>query len=60
MFTIERGFSEMDTYQITDITGKIISQGELAEKQTQINFSAAQSGVYFLKTSHGIFRLLKN
>jgi uncharacterized delta-60 repeat protein len=60
MFTIERGFSEMDTYQITDITGKIISQGELAEKQTQIDFSAAQSGVYFLKTSNEIFRLLKN
>ena len=60
IFTIERElFSEREPYQITDITGKIIAKGELAEKQTQIDLSAAQSGVYFLKTSSGVFRLLK-
>ena len=61
IFTIERElFSEREPYQITDITGKIIAKGELAEKQTQIDLSAAQSGVYFLKTSSGVFRLLKD
>ncbi len=61
IFTIERElFSERESYQITDITGKMIAKGELAEKQTQIDLSAAQSGVYFLKTSSGVFRLLKD
>ncbi len=60
-FTIEREFySENSAYQITDITGKIIANGELSERQSQIDLSAAQSGIYFLKTSHGVFRLLKN
>ena len=60
VFIIEREFSEKEAYQITDITGKIIANGELNDKQTQIDLSAAQSGVYFLKTSTGVFRLLKN
>ncbi len=60
IFTIERElFSERESYQITDITGKMIAKGELTEKQSQINLTAAQSGVYFLKTSSGVFRLLK-
>ncbi|MCZ4318197.1 T9SS type A sorting domain-containing protein [Aequorivita viscosa] len=61
IFTIERElFSENTPFQITDITGKIIVLGELTEKQTQLNLSSAQSGVYFLKTSNSVFRLLKN
>ncbi len=61
IFTIERSFySEKEDYQITDITGKIIATGELGDKQTQIDISSAQSGVYFLKTSNGVSRLLKN
>tara|TARA_R100000935_G_scaffold58612_1_gene96561 strand:+ start:1176 stop:2663 length:1488 start_codon:yes stop_codon:yes gene_type:complete len=61
IFTIERElFSENTPFQITDITGKIIVLGELTEKQSQINLTAAQSGVYFLKTSNSVFRLLKN
>lgn len=61
IFTIEQDFySETDMYQITDITGKAIATGELGDKQTQIDLSSAQSGVYFLKTSNGVFRLLKN
>ncbi len=61
IFTIEREFySEKEAYQITDVTGKIISTGELGDKQTQIDLSAAQSGVYFLRTSNSVFRLLKN
>ena len=61
IFTIEcELFSEKMPFQITDITGKIISSGELTEKQSQLNLTAAQSGVYFLKTQNGVFRLLKN
>ncbi|MBK5213949.1 MAG: T9SS type A sorting domain-containing protein [Flavobacteriaceae bacterium] len=61
VFTIESNFhSEKEAYQITDITGKTIASGELGDKQTQIDLSSAQSGTYFLKTSYGLFRLLKN
>jgi hypothetical protein len=60
VFTIEHKFFEPMAYQITDITGKKIALGELNDTQTQIDLSSAQSGVYFLKISNGIFRLLKN
>ncbi len=61
VFTIESNFySEKEAYQITDITGKTIASGELWGKQTQIDLSSAQSGTYFLKTTNGVFRLLKN
>jgi hypothetical protein len=60
IFTIEHKFFEPTAYQITDITGKMIGKGELVKKQTQIDLSSAQSGVYFLKTSSGVFRLLKD
>lgn len=61
IFTIERAsFSENTPYTITDITGKMIASGQFTEKQSQIDLSAAHSGVYFLKTSNSVFRLLKN
>lgn len=61
IFTVQNNFtSEKETYQITDITGKTIDIGELDSEQTQIDLSSAQSGLYFLKTSNGVFRLLKN
>mgnify|MGYP003108978594 FL=1 len=60
IFTIEREFPETSEYQITDIIGKIIASGELTEKQSKLNLSSVQSGVYFLKTSSSVFRLLKN
>jgi len=61
IFNIEqKSFSENSAYQITDITGKIITTGELTGKKSLINLSSAQSGVYFLKTQNGVFRLLKN
>ncbi|MDC8000903.1 T9SS type A sorting domain-containing protein [Aequorivita todarodis] len=61
IFTIERElFSERTPFTITDITGKTIASGELTEKQSQIDLASAQSGIYFLKTQNGIFRLLKN
>jgi hypothetical protein len=61
IFTIEHElFSETEAYQITDITGKNIANGELSDKDNQIDLSSAQSGVYFLKTSSGVWRLVKN
>lgn len=61
VFTVERKlFSETEAYQITDIAGKIIVSGELNVKQTQIDLSSAQNGVYFLKVSNDVFRFLKN
>ena len=47
-------------YQITDITGKVIQTGTLSGKQTELNLSAVQSGMYLLTTSGSTFRLIKN
>lgn len=61
IFTIEPElFSETTVYQITDIMGKTIATGELEDKQTQIDLSSAQSGVYFLKTTNRVFRIIRN
>ena len=61
IFNVERNFNlEKEAYQITDVTGKTIAKGELDDKQTQIDLTSIQSGVYFLKTSNGVFRLMKN
>ncbi len=61
IFVLKRDvYLENEPYQITDITGKIIASGTLTDSQSQINLSSVQSGVYFLKTSHSVFRLLKN
>lgn len=61
VFTIERDlFSENEQYEIIDITGKTIVSGELTERQSQLNLTDAQSGVYFLKVSNNVFRLLRN
>ncbi|QQX77723.1 MULTISPECIES: T9SS type A sorting domain-containing protein [Aequorivita] len=53
-------FSEKIPYQISDITGKVIATGELTEKQSQLDLSSAQNGVYFLKTNNRVFKLLKD
>lgn len=61
IFTIERNFdSEIDIYQITDILGKVITNGNFNAAETQIDLSFLQSGMYFLKTSNSVFRLLKH
>lgn len=61
IFIVEREFPlENNSYQITDIVGKVIANGELSNHQTQINLSTFQSGMYFLKTENEVIRLLKN
>ncbi len=60
LFTIEREFSETTPYHITDVIGKIIATGELTDRQSEIDLTSAQNGVYFLRTSNRVFRLLKN
>lgn len=53
-------YNQDDIYQITDVTGKIILTGEIRNKQTHIDLTTFQSGIYFLKTDNGVFKLLKN
>ncbi len=62
IFILENNFlSETDnSFRITDITGKILFTGILGGTQTQIDLSSLQSGIYFLKTTNRVFRLLKN
>ncbi|MBT0607032.1 T9SS type A sorting domain-containing protein [Aequorivita echinoideorum] len=61
IFTVEKiNFAEKQTYQIIDITGKIIESGEFSDLQSKIDLSNAQSGLYFMTTSIGTFRLIKN
>lgn len=61
IFTVEREFPlANNSYQITDVVGKIIANGELYNQQTQIDLSSFQSGMYFLKTGNEVIRLLRN
>lgn len=61
VFTIRYNFLAEDRmYQITDVMGKIILSGRLLEINSTIDLSAAQSGIYFLKTQVGTLRLAKN
>ncbi len=62
IFTIEKDLlSETDNYFcITNITGKILFTGNFDSNETKIDLSSVQSGMYFLKTANGVFRLLKN
>ena len=48
------------SYQISDITGKIIQQGKLSSEQTQIDISQFENGVYLFTSEGSTIRLLKN
>ncbi len=61
IFTVEsNSISENTSYQITDVTGKIISTGKLNSNQNQIDLSNVSSGIYFLKAENTVVRLMKN
>ncbi len=61
IFNIQQVFlPETRMYQIVDVIGKIIATGELNENDSIIDLSVVQSGIYFLKTQVGTFRLVKN
>jgi uncharacterized repeat protein (TIGR03803 family) len=47
------------SYIITDITGRVVASGQLTGKQTSIDLSNAQSGVYILKVDTKAIRLVK-
>lgn len=61
LFTLKHSnsFSSEVTYQITDITGKIIQTGGLKDNQTVLDISEAKSGVYFLIVGNSTQRLIK-
>ena len=61
IYNITHGFINSETpYQISDITGKLIQQGNLSGKQTQINISQFENGVYLFTSEGSTFRLIKN
>ncbi|PKA82990.1 putative delta-60 repeat protein/predicted secreted protein (Por secretion system target) [Ulvibacter sp. MAR_2010_11] len=62
IFNLMYTLTEVDTipFQVSDISGKIIQHGTLEGQQTLIDISTAQSGMYFLKASNFITRLIKN
>jgi len=52
-------FDSESTYVVTDISGKIIQKCVLQNSETIIDLSEAQNGMYFLKTTNNVIRLLK-
>lgn len=61
VFKINHDLITFETsYQITDITGKLIQTGILTGEQTELNLSAVQSGMYLLTASGSTYRLIKN
>jgi uncharacterized delta-60 repeat protein len=60
VFTVKSSvFLDPASYQITDITGKIIQTGFLTAEETTIDLSPFQAGLYFLKASNTTIRLVK-
>jgi len=60
-FYITHGFISTETpYQISDITGKLIQQGNLSGEQTQFNLSQFQNGIYLFTSEGSTVRLIKN
>ncbi|MCF6306600.1 MAG: T9SS type A sorting domain-containing protein [Flavobacteriaceae bacterium] len=61
IFNISHNFITSETpYQISDITGKIIQQGNITGEQSQIDISQSQNGVYLFTSEGTTVRLLKN
>ena len=60
LFTIKSdGLIESVSYQIIDMTGKVLQQGELNDNQTTLDLSSVQSGLYFLNAGNTTLRLIK-
>jgi len=62
LFTLKSNsdFDSETTYVVTDISGKVIQKGVLQNSETTIDLSEAQNGMYFLKTTNNVIRLLKH
>ena len=60
LFTIKSdGLIESVSYQVIDMTGKVLQQGELNDNQTTLDLSSVQSGLYFLNAGNTTLRLIK-
>jgi hypothetical protein len=59
IFIIDYPTGKDELYEITDITGKTLRKGMITEKQTSVDFSEAESGIYFLKISGQTMKLVK-
>ncbi|PHS66891.1 MAG: hypothetical protein COB12_05525 [Flavobacterium sp.] len=61
IFNITHGFIVSETtYQILDITGKLIQQGNMSGEQTQLDISQFENGVYLFTSEGSTVRLIKN
>lgn len=53
-----RNFNQKEPYQISDITGKIISKG-IVSGHTEFDLLSFKDGIYFLRIGNRTFKLLK-
>jgi len=61
IFKISHSFITSKTaYQISEITGKLIQKGNLTGKQTQVNISQFENGIYLFTSEGSTVRLIKN
>ncbi len=59
-FTIKSdGLTGIISYQIIEMTGKVLQQGVLNNNHTTIDLTSVQSGLYFLKAGNTALRLVK-
>ncbi|OFY67389.1 MAG: hypothetical protein A3H98_06175 [Bacteroidetes bacterium RIFCSPLOWO2_02_FULL_36_8] len=59
LFIIERVKAGNKSFEITDITGKVVKKGNLTNKQTTIDLSKNDNGVYLLKVEGQTIQLVK-
>lgn len=50
--SVQKEVNEILDYQITDVNGRILKNGELINKVQNIDFSKISSGVYFIKITN--------
>jgi uncharacterized delta-60 repeat protein len=61
IFNITHNFIDSEkSYQISDITGKIIQQANLSGEQTQVDISQFENGVYLFTSEGNTVRIIKN
>ena len=51
--------SENTTYEIVDVSGKIIKKGILESAEDIIDISSSEKGIYFLKIQNQTFKIIK-
>lgn len=59
-FVVELNLTSSAPFQITDITGKKITEGIFSAQKNEIDLSNAANGVYFLKINSVTIKLMKH